>query len=106
MPKQNGRFYFKRSSNGNLTGEYSHNFSKTIETESATAHKKAKNFVGDYSSYWSETDWKKPILLRITIKRNTSNAIYNVTWSDNGKVIFSGEGMLCDDILIGDYRNY
>lgn len=106
MEKILGRFYFKRSSNGNLLGEFSNNFSETIDIEGAVAKERTIDFIGIYETYWSETDLSYPITLEIKRKIENNSFIYSLRWIENGKTIIWGEGMLCDDILIGDYRNY
>ena len=102
-----GRFYFKKTSNGNLLGEFSHNLSNQLDTESAVKKSGSINsFVGKYTTSWSETNSKNPVTIDITHKLGSSNSIYTLIWSEKGKIIFRGEGMLCDDILIGDYRDF
>lgn len=109
MPKKLiGRFYFKLTSNGNLIGEYSENYSKKfpIKTEGAYRESSDTGFVGIYKTSWHETDEASPVTLKIFHKPGTSNLIYNIEWIENGIITFWGEGMLCDDILIGDYRDF
>ncbi|MEI8204950.1 MAG: hypothetical protein WCH34_18155 [Bacteroidota bacterium] len=108
MSNLKGRFYFKRTSNGNLLGEFSNNQSG-ICTESAdrVSVEEAENtitFIGDYYASWQEN--KKVSLfanLNISYKKGFSNQIYTLMWKRDNVIIFEGEGMLCDDILIGNY---
>lgn len=106
MSKLIGRCYFKQTVNGNLLSEYSHNTSKIVKTESATLIKAINGFAGTYRSYWNETNSMIPVILEIKVKPRTSNSIYTLTWRENNIIIFWGEGMLCDDILIADYRDF
>ena len=99
-----GRFYFKQTSNGNLIGEFSNNLSDGIATESADSIGKTNNYIGDYNSTWQENGKRRFSNLKISQKAGTSNTIFTLEWTDNGRQIFLGEGMLCDNILIGDYR--
>lgn len=61
-----GRFYFKPTSNGNLVGEFSNNFSNEIQAKSAVSIKKISNFFGTYRSTWYETNSATPVTLEIT----------------------------------------
>lgn len=106
MSKLIGRCYFKQTANGNLLSEYSHNDSTTIKTESASIIKGTSSYEGTYESYWNETNSTSPVTLEIKIKLGTGGAIFILTWTENGNIIFWGEGMLCDNILIADYRNF
>jgi hypothetical protein len=103
-----GRFYFKKTSNGNLIGEFSNNQKNSrISTESSDLVKSEnanRNYIGTYNSTWQENG--KPLFADLTISPKIgNNELFTLSWSRNGKPIFKGEGMLCDDILIGDYQN-
>ena len=105
MSKVNGRFYFKRSVNGNLTGEFSNNKSTGISSESAEATNTTVDFVGEYNSTWWEDRTASSAVLKISVKPGTNGSIYSVIWERNSSPVFIGEAMLCDNILIGDYRS-
>lgn len=103
-----GRFYFKKTLNGNLIGEYSNNSSFENKTEGADIldnRNDKDSFSGKYKSTWFD---KKAISLNLIIdfKEKSNNTIYKLIWEDNSEVIFYGEGFVVDDILIGDYRNF
>ncbi len=109
-----GRFYFKLTDSKNLIGEFSNNLSKRNYTESAVL--KSRNpddvkFVGDYLSTWYE-EKSTVVLSELKIWQKTGHEnIFSLTWRNfNGKTVggisFWGEGILCDGILIGDYRNF
>ena len=98
-----GRFYFKQTSNGNLIGEFSNDHSTGISTESSELFGcKSDGFVGKYYSTWQEDRVACFADLEIAHKHNTNNKIFTLKWT--GKSGFVGEGMLCDNILIGNYR--
>lgn len=101
-----GRFYFKKTKNGNLIGEFSNNLSKTNSTESADLIKQDTiGFNGEYASSWREDAEVKFAKLSITDKAGCKN-IYTIKWEQGDIIIFWGEGFVCDDILIGDYRDF
>jgi len=102
-----GRFYFKMTKTGNLIGEYSNGGMKEVKTESADAISKNQGFVGTYHSTWAEGNKIDLTTLHINHKPDTTNKIYSLEWKDQSNtIIFWGEGMLVDDLLIGDYRDF
>ena len=113
MPKELvGRFYFKQTGNGNLIGEYSNNMGDKIYTESCDLMKqdekyKNEKFIGEYHSTRDENGKAIFVELKILPKFNgkgEKTKMYTLSWEFNDKKYFSGEGMLCDEILIGDYK--
>lgn len=109
IPLKNiGRFYFKRTVNGNLIGEFSNYAEREIFTECAdlTIAKQGKRrtnpFVGHYRSTWNQED----CLLLLKIEPTTrSKKLFTLTWTQKRTVKFEGEAMLCDDTLVGDYHD-
>jgi len=103
MAKIAGRFYFKRTSNGNLVGEWSNNAESRAFSESADLKESVDGqYLGVFDSTWLEN--QTPILARLTITRKQkSTSLFTLQW--RGQSNFDGEGMLCDDILIGDYHS-
>lgn len=101
-----GRFYFKKTQTGNLVGEFSHNGSVTNFTESADINDYNKDFIGIYYTTWQENSEPHSANLKIEFKPNTGDRIYKLSWTENDTELFFGEGFLCDNILIGDYRNF
>jgi len=100
--KINGRFYFKKTSNGNLVGEWSNSLETQTFSESADlVEPGAGTYLGDYASTWQEN--KNPIFATLTIRRKRLGPLFTLEW--RGTSNFDGEGMLCDDILIGDYHS-
>jgi hypothetical protein len=110
-----GRFYFKSTINGNLIGEFSNNQSDKISTESSDLRKNpiedsnliaiTDNYIGDYFTTWQVDNIQHFAELKIRFRINTGNQIYTLTWTEKGISIYIGEGMLCDNILIGDYQS-
>lgn len=101
--KFNGRFYFKRTSNGNLLGEFSNNFSSGAATESSDLIGESNGFIGEYNSTWCEGSTPCFARLSITAKPGCKG-IFRLEWR-HSPYDFDGEAMLCDDMLVGDYRH-
>ena len=99
-----GRFYFKQTSNGNLIGEFSNNKSEP-STESSDIRGSSDGYIGVYYTTWQENG--KPHFADLSISRKHENSKrFSLIWKNSkGETIFKGEGMLCDNILIGDYHN-
>lgn len=97
-----GRFFFKKTSNGNLVGEWSNSHGTQVFSESADLMEPgADTYLGDYASTWQEN--KKPIFAILTIRKKGLGPLFTLEW--RGTSNFDGEGMLCDNILIGDYHS-
>jgi len=115
MTKVIGRFFFKLTVNGNLLGEYSNDKSTSCVTEAANRVFSVKcpervsrfDFEGSYESVWREIA-NTSVCSNLTISRKTGyNGIYTLEWtSPTGTAQFHGEGMLCDEILIGNYWSH
>jgi hypothetical protein len=100
-----GRFYFKKTSNSNLIGEYSNYGMDKNQTESADSIESKGNFVGKYLTSWRDGDSAISADLIIEHKPNSNDRIFNLKWLVGKQELFNGQGFLCDDILIGDYTN-
>jgi hypothetical protein len=108
-----GRFYFKITSNGNLLGEYDDEEMTYTGTESAVrldqgiSNKTTLSFLGEFATCWLENN-KTPQFakLLITEKKNSNpnSNLFELKWTMDNKKKFEGEGMLCDNILIGSYK--
>jgi len=106
MAKLIGRYYFKQTSNGNLIGEFSCNLFHKIYTESADFKEGKRSkvpFIGSYFSTWEDEGNSIMADLDIDYKYKQKITIYKLTWKLKGNLTYVGEGMLCDNILIGDY---
>lgn len=104
-----GRFYFKKSHNGNLIGEFSNNRFDIISSESADALSKnhPNDFIGVYNTTWQQNGEPFSAKLTISHRHNTAQRIYQLIWTDrNGNEIFIGEGFVFENTLIGDYRDF
>jgi hypothetical protein len=97
--KLTGTFYFKRTSYGNLIGEFTNNVTKKVQTESAMPTEATVNFVGEYDSIWFDDSLHKSTLTISEVQGK-----FELHWSEGGKAIFIGEGIEVDNMLIGQYR--
>ena len=115
-----GRFYFKLTDSNNLIGEFSNSGDGRIYAESADRIAESAdgiikdsvngNFTGTYYHTWCEYNngiLVEGVVAELKIIANPQN-FFSLTWKIlNGKNDgFWGEGMLCDGMLIGDYRNF
>ncbi|KGO92714.1 hypothetical protein [Flavobacterium subsaxonicum] len=97
-----GSFYLRRTSNGNLTGEFYNTTNDTIFTESADLQiGNNESFVGEYDSTYFDGG-AQTRKLKIVMKNLNLN-IFTLEWLNNGVAQFFGEGFINDDILIGTY---
>lgn len=99
-----GSFYLKKTSSGNLIGEFTNCLNPKIFTESADLVNKSEemSFLGDYTSTWIEEEIAILVSLKIEWKEDSNKKKFRLTWS-NAKTTFHGEGFLLDDLLIGHY---
>jgi len=100
-----GRFYFKKTTNGNLLGEFSNNFSEGVSTESADKIEGSESYIGVYNTTWQEKGIIHFAKLYISQKKETQNLIFALEWKEKDALIFVGEGMYCDNILVGNYKS-
>jgi hypothetical protein len=111
MNRQIGRFYLKLTDSKNLIGEFSNSDCQGNYTESADLDPQQPKpddgkFSGHYFSTWHEDhNGHECVLAKLKITRKHPD-IFSLEWTEinNNSVLFKGEGMLCDGILIGDYR--
>lgn len=94
-----GSFYFDKTINGNLIGEFSNSETDFIMTESALTRASKAGFEGIYISTWYDIDLNKATLEIIKM-----GCKYTLDWSEPGKQGYEGEGFLTGDRLIGFYR--
>jgi hypothetical protein len=94
-------------------GEFSNNGSDETFSESCDFRPEASRdlrttpdgrYSGRYYSTWQEQGVSTLADLTIKPKSRNSN-LFTLTWQRTPECSFSGEGMLCDDVLIGDYRS-
>jgi hypothetical protein len=112
-----GRFYFKLTDSKNLIGEFSNSSDERIYAESADRIIPVTDeemFTGEYFTTWChyyKNGNVEGIVAKLKIMRKPqSQNTFSLTWSvqdgKNAGISFWGEGMLCDGMLIGDYRNF
>ena len=94
-----GVFYFERTENGNLIGEFSNNKSDKIMAESAMKETPSESLDGVYKSTWFDDDFCDADL---TIS-NTGKK-FELRWKVKGNEIYRGEGFLTKNKLIGWYE--
>lgn len=126
-----GQVYYKLTVNGNLQGEFTNNHTRSADVEAprrvcpkmareagipvreenehifynafSPTRMPAANFIGVYRDVWTERMTPRDGWLKISAKEDCVN-IYTLEWYDrSGEIAFAGEGMLCDNILIGHY---
>ncbi|MFA6057531.1 MAG: hypothetical protein WC756_04985 [Taibaiella sp.] len=101
-----GSFYFRKTFNGNLLGEFSNIHLGKIITESANIITISEGFVGTYESTWYEHKEANALKLSIDYKDDSNNQILELKWSDGTSIIYWGEGFVNDNVLLGHYRNF
>ncbi|HVD99435.1 MAG TPA: hypothetical protein VNB90_14600 [Cytophagaceae bacterium] len=98
-----GWFYFRRTTSGNLVGEYSNNFinPRRSFTHTGDLIGISNDFQGTYNSTWLEQN--VPVIALLTIT-NVGNNIFELRWEvvNNGPV-FIGNASVEGDLLIGEY---
>ena len=117
MPRTHGTFYFKRTTAGHLLGEYSNPSTPRARPECAFREDSIPNsnrttFAGDYISTWYEPgEVPETVAATLTIAAKSAPADpttqFELTWTELGSpnVMFRGEAMLNDGILIGHYHS-
>ena len=102
-----GSFYLRLTDSGNLVGEFTNSRLFTIATESANRIEKGNEpFIGTYFSKWDGLYGLASGMLTISYIQSTvpSNVKYNLVWRDEkGEVLFTGEALLAEGMLIGHY---
>jgi hypothetical protein len=117
MSKLIGRFYFKMTDSKNLIGEFSNNHRTCRQNFTEGAVVKFRDpgddkFVGVYYSTWYEEPTQCHLAELVIEKKPNCENIYTLKWwlivngERGGRPSFWGEGMTCDGILIGDYRDF
>lgn len=100
-----GSFYFKKTINGNLIGEFTNiDPTATIRTENANVTIPGPGFNGTYISTWYDNDLHSA-QLEIKSKGTTGALILEWREGTNANLIYMGEGFLQDEnTLIGFYQ--
>ncbi len=110
-----GRFYFTKTDNGNLIGEFSHNQCATIFTETAQLIDSTGTpgeYPGTYHSAWLDDDGGNntaAILAELTITPTGPNdPRFDLNWrviAPERQELYTGQAMLANGMLIGDYES-
>lgn len=104
-----GVFWFKKTQNGNLVGELSNTNSAVISSKSVDTQmiNSSNDFKVKYTTTWQQNGEEFIAKLIIVWKQGATQNRYSLEWKDsNGNKTFVGEGIIIDNILIGDYRDF
>ena len=99
-----GNFYFRRTANGNILGEYTNKGIKEVFAEIAIPKDKIDTFVGKYTTSWFEGNTEDPNTSELEIETKEDNK-FRLTWKNANEELFYGEGFIVDNILIGFYTD-
>ncbi|MBK8038553.1 MAG: hypothetical protein IPK22_15700 [Verrucomicrobiaceae bacterium] len=119
MPRTHGTFYFKLTTAGHLLGEYSNPGTPRARPECAFRGDNIPNsdrtsFAGTYISTWFEPgEVPEAVMATLTIAAKSAPADpttqFTLIWTEGASgspnVMFRGEAMLNDGILIGHYHS-
>jgi hypothetical protein len=99
-----GCFYFKKTSSGNLIGEFTKQSLGYVSSESVDfISGNESSFIGTYQSTWGERGNAE--CGELTIKQVENTRKFSLIWVQPNGDTFEGEGFLVDGMLIGAYRN-
>ena len=97
-----GHFYFEILPDGTLTGKYANKVRPILEPETAKpSAKEEKPLLGKYHTNWEEAGVKHESELSIIAGKSEGH--YELIWKQNDTIIYSGNGFIYDDMLIGHY---
>jgi hypothetical protein len=104
MPQIIGAFVFKNDGDGCLTAKWINNDELTPYPEACKSLDEITSivpFVGLYKSTWIEdSNQVRESDLTITY---LPSGVYDLFWRRDNTLIFSGRGMIYNDLLIGSY---
>jgi len=99
-----GRFYLKKTSNGNLVGEFSNDYGLYTESADWEDGCNINKFEGTYHSTWREGTNSR--YAKLEIKYEEFTKLFNLSWETKRNTSnFEGKAMLRDGILVGDYES-
>lgn len=101
-----GSFYLKRITKDKLMGEFTNNKLFTVSSESCELIEAGDApFIGKYNSKWDIGGKCYSAILTISFidHAENKNVKYNLTWFMDGWLMYEGEAILVDDMLIGHY---
>ena len=100
-------FALKKTTNGNLVGEYTNNKTNFLSVECAqvTSSEKKNLFEGTYRTIWIEGEKSELATLKISLQ-NISGQKYDLTWKSNSDItLFKEQGFIIDEILLRTYTD-
>ncbi len=108
-----GSFYFRRTPNGNLIGEFTNFRTPIIITESANLAQNedvenddvliGHEFLGKYNCSWRQNNDVFRLTLEIRRVPN-ANQKFELEWTnESGDIEYSGQGFMAEDLLAGFY---
>ena len=100
-----GNFYYTRSVNGNLLGEFTNNLDDRILSESCNPRTNMDGFIGEYNSSWQQN--RDTFGFGLTIDNHpTALGKFTLIWSNpNGTPEYFGEGFRVGEMLVGFYTD-
>ena len=110
-----GYFLFKILGDGCLGSKYGNTIHPRLFAECAVKTSqpdKVDDFIGEYITTWIENDGAGEIVTAEAIleifRRPHSTSQYRLIWRDReppNSILYYGEGMLSDNVLVGSYWN-
>lgn len=101
-----GSFYLKKAGDRKLSGEFTNNTRFTLSTERCELVEAGNEpFLGRYNSYWhiGDNDYTAVLIISFIDHAENKNVKYKLTWFMDDKLMYEGEAILVDDMLIGHY---
>ena len=101
-----GSFYLKRITKDKLLGEFTNNRLFTVSSESCELIEAGSApFLGKYKSKWYIGDKCYSAILTISFIDHAmnKNVKYKLSWFMGDKLVYEGEAILVDDMLMGHY---
>ena len=104
-----GSFYLKKITNNKLLGEFTNNRLFTVSSEKCELIEAGDApFLGKYSSKWYIADkcYSAILIISFIEHAENKNVKYKLSWYMDQKLMYEGEAMLVDDMLIGHYISF
>ncbi len=101
-----GSFYLKRVSKDKLLGEFTNNKRFTVYSESCEVIEGGSApFLGKYSSTWyiGDENYLAILIISFIEHAENKNVKYKLSWYMDEKLVYEGEAILVDDMLMGHY---
>ena len=107
MTKLVGNFYYNRTVNGNLLGEFTNNLDDRILSESCNPSEPdtlPNDFIGRYNSSWQQNTDTFGFTLEIQTHPNTPTK-FKLIWRNNATPVYFGEAFRVGEMLVGFYTD-